>query len=190
MDRFGHGRAFQRKDDIGKAAVLQKLRVTHGAAAHGFRRVLAIQRQELLFDRAAVDADADRDVMRLAAVRDHAHALGRADVARVDAQLVHAVFNRRNRKAVVEMHVGNERNPDLLLDGLDCRCCRLIEHCDTDDLAPRLFEPVDLRNRRFDVARVRVAHGLDRDRRAAADLHRTDLYKICHLNLRSSAKDR
>ena len=126
-------------------------------------------------------------MMRFAAVRDRAHALGRTDVARIDAQLVHAVFDGFDRKPVVEMHVGDERNMNALLDAFHRLRRRLVKDRDANDLAPRLFEPKNLIDRRVHVARVGVAHGLYGDRRAAADLHVSDLDKIRHISLRSSA---
>ena len=45
----------------------------------------------------------------------------------------------------------------------------LIRHGKADDLAPGVMQPGDLLDGRARVRSVRVAHRLDRDRRAAAD---------------------
>ena len=82
------------------------------------------------------------------------------------------------------MYVRNERDMDALFDLFDRRRGRLVEHGDTDDLTARVFEAQDLPDRRVDVARVRIAHRLHGYRRAAADLYVSDLYEICHNDLR------
>ena len=136
--------------------------------------VTTVLRDQVLLEGAGVYADTDRDVPLLRAVHDGPDFLVRADVPRVDTDLIRAVFHRFDGHAVVEMDVGHERNRDLLLDLTNRQRGLVGRHSAADDLAAGLLEAVDLRDGRRDVLRLRVAHGLDCDRVLPADLYITD----------------
>ena len=59
-----------------------------GALHHGLRHGSAVLGQDVLFQAAAVDADADGDILLLAGLHDGFHAVIVADVARVDANFI------------------------------------------------------------------------------------------------------
>ena len=69
------------------------------------------------------------------------------------------------------MDIRHQRNMDTRLDGRDGpgRLLRGDRH--TDDLAPRLLQPEDLRHGGLHILRGGVAHGLDAHRCAAAYGH-------------------
>ena len=100
---------------------------------------------------------------------------GGADRPGIEAQAVDAVLEAGQGQAVVEMDVGDERNGGPLLDPAEGVGRLPVGDGQPDDLAAGLFEPPDLGQRRPDVARVGLGHGLDRDRRAAPDGDRADL---------------
>ena len=59
----GHMGAFHRQADVVKAAVVQQPYMAHGAVHQRLRRYAAVLFQQRLFQRAAVDADADGDMV-------------------------------------------------------------------------------------------------------------------------------
>ena len=136
--------------------------------------VTTVLRDQVLLEGAGVYADTDRDVPLLRAVHDSPDLLVRADVARVDTDLIRAVFHRFDGHAVVEVNVGHERNRDLLLDLTNRQRGLVGRHGAADDLAAGLLEAVNLRDGRRNVLRLRVAHGLDCDRVLPADLYISD----------------
>ena len=71
---------------------------------------LAIFFEQVLLEAAGIDADADRAAVGLGGVDHFAHPLGRADVARIDAQAGRAGVGRFQRALVVEMDVGDDRH--------------------------------------------------------------------------------
>ena len=132
-------------------------------------RHAAIFCEQLLFKRAAVHADADGNLVFTAGVYDRLDAVISPDVAGVDANFVRAARRRFDGETVVEMNVRDERDGDILLNFAQRVRGLHIRHRDAHDLAARLFERVDLRDGGLGILSVRVAHRLDRDRRAAAD---------------------
>ena len=71
---------------------------------------LAIFFEQVLFEAAGIDADADRAAVGLGGVDHFAHPLGRADIAGIDAQAGGAGIGRLERALVVEMDVGDDRH--------------------------------------------------------------------------------
>ena len=143
------------------------------------RRRVTVLFEQTLFQTAAIDADADRDAALPAGLSHLADIVRLADVAGVDADLVHARLRRCERKAVVKVDVSHDRDGRGAHD-LGQRVRRgLIRHGQTDDLTPGVMQPGDLLDGRVRVRGVRVAHGLHRDRRAAADGDGADMDLFC-----------
>ena len=143
------------------------------------RRRVAILFEQALFQAAAVDADADGDAALPAGLGHLADIVRLADVAGVDADLVHAGLRRREREPVVKMNVGHDRDGRGMHDlGQGVRR-GLVRHGETDDLAPGIMQPGDLLDGRARVRGVCVAHGLHRDRCAAADGDGADMDLFC-----------
>ena len=120
-------------------------------------------------ERTRVHADADRDAARLGLGRDELDVLGLADVAGVQAQRLHAGFERAERELVLEVDVGDDRHRRAGHD-LGERLGRffLVARA-AHDVAARRRERVDLRERAVDVGGLGRGHRLDRDRCVAAD---------------------
>ena len=143
------------------------------------RRRVAVLFEQALFQAAAVDADADGDAALPAGLGHLADIVRLADVAGVDADLVHARLRRCEREPVVKMNVGHDRDGRGVHDlGQGIRC-GLIRHGKADDLAPGVMQPGNLLDGRARVRGVRVAHGLHRDRGAAADGNGADMDLFC-----------
>ena len=82
---------------------------------HGFGRV-AERLLEIGRERAHVDADANRNFARFGGGDHFGDFLGIANVARVQAQLRNARFDRRQRHLMIEMNVGDDRHRRTMHD--------------------------------------------------------------------------
>ena len=78
------------------------------------------------------------------------------------------------RALIVEMDVGDDRDVRRAHDLLEARGRGLVRAGDPDDVGARLLAAADLVDRRLHVRGRRVGHGLDGDRRVAADRHVAD----------------
>ena len=114
-----------RQEDVGgfnadfkliEVEAIEMIDVAHSRFEQRLRRRLAIFFLQIFFQRAGVDADADRNVFIACAVHHRANALFVADVARVDTQAVNTVFGDFQRDTVVKMDIGDQRDVDLLFD--------------------------------------------------------------------------
>ena len=101
--------------------------------------------------------------------------LAAADVSRIDPEPVRAGLESGESQAVVKVDVCNQRGANLLLDLFE-RCSSLfIRHSQSHDLTPGSLKLLDLPDRRSHIPGVRVGHGLNRNRRFAADRHIPDM---------------
>ena len=153
------------------------------ALDHGFRGRAAELLEDVLFDRAGVDADADGEMALLCSLHDRLHAVRAADVAGVQADLVHARLDGGKRQTVVKMDIRHDRNGRACADLAQRLRRRFVRHRASYDVAACLRERTDLCERRFRVARVRVRHGLDGDGRAAADRNAADVNLFCQFHI-------
>ena len=101
-------------------------------------------------------------------------AIGRADIAGIDAQAGGAGLGGLDGALIMEMDVGDDRDLDLLDDVLQRRGRFLVGARDAHDVDAGLFGAADLRDRRLDVGGQRVGHRLHADRGVAADRHIAD----------------
>ncbi len=125
--------------------------------------------EQVAFEAAGVDADADRAAIGLGGVDDFADALVRTDIAGVDAQARGAGVGGFQGALVMEMNVGDDRHARRADDLLQCSGAVLVGARDADDVGARFLAAADLVDRRPGVAGRRVGHRLDADRRIAAD---------------------
>ena len=143
--------------------------MAEGRLHQGLRRDPAVFGQDGLFQRAPVDPDADGNAVGPAGVGHRLHPVGPADVAGVDADLVHPCRHRLQGQAVVEVDVRHQGDGDALLDGPDGVGRRLVRDSHPDDLTPRLGQAADLGHSGLHVVGAGVAHGLDGDGGSPAD---------------------
>ena len=141
---------------------------------------------ELLIQRAAVHADADRPVVIDRHLADRRELLvaaaAGADVARIDPVLVErrgAVREAGQQEMAVVVEVADERRraarvEHALLDFGDRGCGLGQVDGDAHHLRPRLRQLDALCGRRLRIRRIRHRHRLDDDRRTAADLDVAD----------------
>ena len=142
--------------------------VAHGALHQSLGGDAAVLRPQLLFQGAAVDADADGNALLIAHVRHGFYLVLPADIARVDADGVDTPLRALQGELVVEVDVGDQGNVDLLLDLVHSLRRRLIGDGHPDDLASGGLQLLDLGHGGSHVIGLCIAHGLDRHRGAAA----------------------
>ena len=150
-------------DNLVKIAVFQKPHMVKAALDQRFGGRAAEAGEDFLFDRAGVDADADRDAPGGAGPGNLPDVAVVADVAGVDADFVDAGGQRFQRQPVVKVDVGNQRDGDSLFDLRDQGDCRLVRDCDPEDFAAGRFQRLGLADVAFDVGTGDREHRLDID---------------------------
>ena len=150
--------------------------MVEGAFHHGFGHRRAVFGQDVLFQAAAVDADADGHVFGVAGVGHRLDPVIGADVARVDADLVRPGVQRRQRSAVIKVDIGHHRDVHRFFDGGHHRGVLRGGDRHADDLAARLGHPFRLGHVARNILDRHVEHGLHGDGMVAADGHVADLY--------------
>ena len=142
--------------------------VAHGALHQSLGSDTTVLCPQLLFQRAAVDADANGNGFPAAQVRHHFHPLLSADIAGVDTDSVHAPLRTGNRVLIIEMDICHQGNMDTLFQLVHYLCCRLVRNGYPDDLTPSGLQIQNLSHSGLHIIGLRIAHGLDRHRCAAA----------------------
>src|SRR6267142_661601 len=150
--------------------VFQDLDVTERGLDHALGGGPVVPGQEVLLERAAVDADPDGDPLVLGDVDDLLDESLAADVPGIQTQAVHALLERDEGQLVIEVDVGDQRDPDLPLDLAELLGGLADGNRAAHDVAARGLERPDLEQRRVHVACVGLGHGLHGDRRVSADL--------------------
>ena len=174
LDHRLHIGGLDRDGDLVVVILFNQRDVVQRAVHHRLRGGVAVLCQDVLFQAAGVDPHADGDIVLLAALHHLAHPVLVADVAGVDAHLVHPGRHRFQRQPVVEVDIRHNRHTYRLLEVLDQRHRLQIGDGRADDLAARRLQTLCLLDACRKVLGRRVEHRLDGDRRAAAHLHLAD----------------
>ncbi len=171
LDILHHVGRFQRDADIVKALIVQQTDMAQGAFYQSLGFGPAVFCQQLFFQRAAVDADADRDFFLSAGSSHSLDSLGRADIARVDTDFIRPLLRRGHSQAVIEVDIRYQRQRRFGSDAAKGSSGLQIRHSQPGDLTARLGQPLQLRQRALRVGGFRVGHRLDGKGRAAAYRH-------------------
>src|ERR1044072_1257464 len=154
-----HVGCFQRNDDVGEIEIFKNLYVAHRRFDHRFRRRRAVLLQKIFFQRTAVDADANRDFLRLGGAYDFDNALVLADVAGIQTKFVDARVQRHQSEFVMKVDVGDQRNlRRALADFFKSDGRVVVRHCEPDDFATSADHLFNLCDGRTDVCRVSLGH--------------------------------
>ena len=154
---------------IAKIVILEDADMIERAFDQRLGTRFAIFFEQIFLKAAGVDPDADRAAIGLGGVDDLADALGRADVAGIDAQAGGAGVGGLERALVMEMDVGDDRHVAGADDLLERGGTFDVGAGDADDVDPGLLAAADLVDRRLGIRGGGVGHRLDGDRRIAAD---------------------
>ena len=146
------------------------------ALHHRFGHRRTIFCKDVLFQTSAVDADADRDILLLAGLHDGFHAVIVADVARVDADLIHTHICTSQCSLVVKVDICHDGDVHCVFDGLDALCICRAGAGHPQDLTARRLAALGLCHIALDVLHRDVQHGLHGNGVFAADGHIADLH--------------
>ena len=130
----------------------------------------------MLFQTAAVDADADRDILLLTGIHHCLYPVIIADIARVDADFVYAYVRAGQRSLIVKVDICHDGDVHCVFDGLDALCICRAGAGDPQNLTASGFAPLGLRHIALDVLYRHIEHGLHRNGVAAANGHIADLH--------------
>ena len=86
----------------------------HGALRERLRRRSAMLCKDLLFQRTAVDANADRDALRPTGICNRLYPLVGANIARINADFIHPRLHAGKRNAIIKMDIRHNRHGHCL----------------------------------------------------------------------------
>ena len=86
-----------------------------------------------------------------------------ADIARVNPDFIRPILHGRNRKPVIKMDIGHQRNMDLFFNLPECLSRLHGWNSGSDNVAARLLQLKNLTHGSGDVFRFRVCHRLHGD---------------------------
>ena len=161
----------------------QQLDVAQRALHHALGRGPIIFFQQVLFKGPRIDADADRDPAVPGAVHHGLDLFRAADVAGVDPQTVGAGPGGRDGQTVVEVDVGDHRDPHLLLDAGNRRGRLGVRHRHPHDVASGRLQAPDLGHGGGDVLGA-ACWSWTGPRSGAPPPTGTDPTMICRVDLR------
>ncbi len=138
--------------ELVEVVVLQDAGVVQRALDHRVGARLAVLFQQFALQRAGVDADPHRTAVVAGRLDDVAHAVGAADIARIDPQAGRAGLGRLDAALVVEVNVGHERDLGLAGDGLEGGRGVGVRARDPHDVGAGFFQLTDPLQRRLGVA--------------------------------------
>src|SRR5437764_485225 len=102
--------SFERDDDVVEIQVFENLYMAERRLDHRFWRSRPVFLQQIFFERAAVDAYANRYFLRLCCAHDLAHALMRTYVTGIKSELINASIERHQSELVMKVYIGDERH--------------------------------------------------------------------------------
>ncbi|MNS66294.1 hypothetical protein D3C72_995030 [compost metagenome] len=163
FDGHEHVRGLNADLEVLEIQAFEVLNVTQSRFDQRSRGRLAVFLLQVFFQRAGVDADADRNAAITRCIDHRPNTVFTTDVARVDTQAVDAQFGHAQGDLVVEVDVGNQRHADLLLDAAERLGCVHVRHRDAHDVHAGIDQALDLRHGGGHIVGVGVGHALHRD---------------------------
>ena len=134
--------------------------MVHGTFHHGFRHRGTVTGQDMLFQAAAVHANADGDVFGVAGIRDRFYTVIITDVAGVDANLIGTGIDGGKGGAIVKVDIGHNGDIHCLLNGRYHRGICRGGHRDAHDLAARFCHAFCLLHVARNILNGHIEHGL------------------------------
>ena len=159
----------ERNNNIIKIALLKQAHMSHCAVHKSLCGGSAVFGENILLDRAAVDANPYRDTVIGAGIGNSLDSVFRADVAGIDAYFINARRDTFERKSVIKMYIRDYRHFYCLFESRDELHRIHIGYCGADYLASGFFESLCLLHAALNIMRGDIEHRLDGYRRVAAD---------------------
>ena len=136
--------------------------------------------------RACINANSNRNMSLFSCLNDSINALHRANVSWVNTERCRSSLCSFKRQLIVKVNIGNNRKWRVfanLFKAIEGPC---VWNCHTDNLAPCLGKPLDLKERCIWIISFSGAHRLNGNGSAAANLDRSnhDGMSFCASNLR------
>ena len=119
--------------------------------------------QQIFFQGAAVDADADGNPALGGELDYFLDAPTSADVSWIQTQAVHSLLQRYKGEFVVEVNVRHQGDADLSFDLAELFRCLANRDCNSHDVATSRLQGPNLVHCSTHIPGVRLGHGLDRD---------------------------
>jgi len=144
-----------------------------------FCRYTVVFFQNMLFQRTAVHTDTDWYIVLFCLIYNSLNLFFRADISRIDPNLIRSVFDRGDRQPVIEMNICHKRNMNLFFYFFQ-RLCRF--HCrnrTTNDFTSCRLQTQYLIYCFFHIFCLCICHRLDRYRMSSSDLHIADRNFFC-----------
>ena len=150
---------------------LQQPHMAQSAFHQGFRCGVTVLFQQFLFQRTAVDTNADGNMFFFAHIHHSLDPILATDVAGVDADLGRAALRGGNGQPIIKVNVRHQWQRGSLCDLRKALCRIHIRHCQTDDLTTCGTKRLDLGKASLHIRGFCIEHGLDAHRSIAADDH-------------------
>ena len=176
----GDGGGLHGDAGVVKALFFQQLQMFKGAFHQRFGGGVAVFFQQTLVKTAAVDADADGDVLVLAHLHHGLDPVFAADVAGVDADFGRAALRGGNGKLIIKMNVRHQGQGRVLADVRKAPGGFHVGNRQPGDLAPGGGKLTDLLQAALHIRGFGIEHGLDDHRGAAADGNAAHQNLFCH----------
>ena len=138
-----------------------------------------IARIELTRKRTRVNAYTYGNVVRAGRSNHGVHFFVRTDIARIYTKRSCAALCRFERQAIVKVNIRNNRKRAFCTNLLKAVEIVLRRNRDTNNFASRFHKLGNLSKRRYRIARLGRAHGLDAHRSASADQNISYMYLVC-----------
>ena len=141
---------------------------------------MAVLFKKVFLQTAAVHADADRNMVRLAAVGDGLDPFLAPDVSGVDADFGSAVFRCLDGETVIKVNVGNERQGRNVADFAESFHGLHIRNGQPRNFAACRGQLPNLAQRALNVGRFCIEHRLNGNGCAASNFDLADGNLFCH----------
>ena len=142
---------------------------------------MAVLFKKVFLQTAAVYADANRNMVRLAAVGDGFYPAFSPNISGVDADFGSAVFRCLDGEPVVKVNVGNKRQGRSVADFAESFRGLHIRHGQPRNFAPCRGQLANLPERALYIGRFCIEHRLNGNGCAASDFDLADGNLFCHL---------
>ena len=148
----------------------------HGAFGKCRGNGSAVFFKNVLFERAAVDTDTDRNSVCFAFISDRFDFLIGTDISRIDTDFIDPCLCGGESNLIIKMNITDKRNFQIAFLELGDRFASLnIGQGQTDDVTSCCLKLLHLPIGRFKIMRIRVRHGLYGNRVISADRNVSDV---------------
>ena len=177
---------FDADDQIVIAHIFDHMHFIQGTLHDPFCRHAAVFFHQVFFQRTTVYTDTNRNVSLFCRINHCLYTLSAANVARIDTDLVRAIFDRCDRQFMIKMNICNKWYRNLLFNLLQCPRSFLRRNCTSYNIASCRGQSLDLCHGSLHIFCFCICHRLDQDRISASDHPAADLHRFCMFSVHKS----